>query len=486
MDGWDVFGGDDVAPVVPPSLPAKRARSDETLSAALAPFLDADGAPITVPRLPPLHQPTEAEKAQALQVWPDHPPLRLGPIAFAELVDECGRGFVASRDIAVGEVLMVEAPLVRWPGAERTPLVLLRAVLASDACHAVVAAMRRLHPVDLQPLASLADLEAEYQPTIDALLPLWRAAGLPRDAVPGAAAAASDERASLLQLCLAVRWNAFDSGLFLHQAIFNHAPSRHANCDKAAIAAPAASAGGGGAVSVVRATRPIAAGAQCLISYLQPPELSAAASVARLRHFDFDAGVRPRDDVWDRAPDDARDGCVGADARTRALEDEAQRRVAAALRERALRKAVARSRAALGALGDALGEGHLSVASARRALCEGLRRRVQAGEAAAAADDEGAAALLLLLEAALELWTTQRALLGPLHPECAQTLHDVGGALGALLARGARHLFAAHPAVWGTPAAAARGEQRAMELHAQIAALYDTGALLPMTGGGGA
>ena len=40
-------------------------------------------------------------------------------------------------------------------------------------------------------------------------------------------------RDALLRLCLAVRWNAFDSGLFLHQAIFNHAPARAANCDKA-------------------------------------------------------------------------------------------------------------------------------------------------------------------------------------------------------------------------------------------------------------
>jgi len=33
------------------------------------------------------------------------------------------------------------------------------------------------------------------------------------------------------------RWNAFASGLFLHQSIFNHAPSRRANADKAALRA---------------------------------------------------------------------------------------------------------------------------------------------------------------------------------------------------------------------------------------------------------
>ncbi len=44
-------------------------------------------------------------------------------------------------------------------------------------------------------------------------------------------------RAELLRLCLVCRWNAFASGLFLHQSIFNHAPSRRANADKAALRA---------------------------------------------------------------------------------------------------------------------------------------------------------------------------------------------------------------------------------------------------------
>lgn len=74
----------------------------------------------------------------------------------------------------------------------------------------------------------LPRLASEHSSTVDTLLPLWRK-WRPED---------SDEagRSSLLRLCLVVQWNAFEGGLFLHQALFNHAPARHANCEKATIA----------------------------------------------------------------------------------------------------------------------------------------------------------------------------------------------------------------------------------------------------------
>ena len=131
-----------------------------------------------------------------------------------------------------------------------------------------------------------------------------------------------------------------------------------------------------------------------------------------------------------------------------------------------------------------------SPASARRVLHEPLRRRLQtdraaggaAGASAGAAsaveadkEEEAAvvAALLLLLESAVELWTTQRELLGPLHPEGARTLHDVGSCLGALLARAPRALFSCWPGVWDSAGSASHGERRALELHRAIAALYE-------------
>ena len=84
---------------------------------------------------------------------------------------------------------------------------------------------------------------------------------------------------------------------------------------------------------------------------------------------------------------------------------------------------------------------------------------------------ESGEATSLLLECALELWYTQRLLLGPLHPECAQTLHAIGSAMQALLASAPQRLFQDFPQ-WATPALASKAEQRALQLHLAIAALY--------------
>ena len=116
-----------------------------------------------------------------------------------------------------------------------------------------------------------------------------------------------------------------------------------------------------------------------------------------------------------------------------------------------------------------------------RALRARLHVREVGGEAGGGEEldeaDAGVEALLLLLESSMELWRTQRGLLGPLHPECAVTMHDIGHALGALLARAPRALFARHAGVWDSPHTAGHAERRALELHAQIAALYDTRSL---------
>lgn len=567
-DGWDVFGDDEkstTTAVATPVLPVKRSRANPL--AAIAPFLNDDRAQlmdVPPPPVPP-HRPTAEDGERALAVWPDHPPLLIGPIALHDFAD-CGRGFVATRDVAVGEVLMVEAPIVNWLDEERSPPALLRALLAadvdagqSDQLREKLRALRRLHPMTLTGVPHLAARATEYRSAIEAALPLWRAAGLCDDnggngtnhldvpqsanarsssrtdgaaggddenARNGAVARSDDVEAAegsahareqLLRLCLVARWNAFDSGLFLHQSIFNHAPSRIANCDKASTTAPAggmlgSNAGGvgdagasrGGVLSVVRATRPIAAGAQCLITYVQPPELSAAASVPLMAHWDFDSDALPRHPEWDRAPrappaptlassatpasaadaaaaaaDGGARGSSGAgaadvaatDAEMLRVEETALRHVRTALRARKLGELVHDATAALSTAAEALGEAHLGVARARRVLRDGLRKRVESD----AADDEEAAvgALLLLLTTAHALWVTQRALLGPLHPDGAQSLHDIGSALGALLARSPRRLFAACPGLWDSPEAVSRGERAALELHAKLAALYD-------------
>ena len=457
-DGWDVFGDADdapVAPVIPPS--SKRPRVDP-----LAPFLNDDGSTINVPPPPPPCAADSPFAADALSVWPDHPPHRLGPLVLAN-DERSGRGFIAARDVAVGEILMVEAPAVHWPDSkntffysERGPHSLIHAVLSlgDDECRATLAAMKSLHPTSLAAAPNLPELRKEYDPIINALLPLWRDPG-------------PDTRDELLRLCLTVRWNAFDSGLFLHHSIFNHAPSRRANCDKAAVRGS-----GGEKWSVVRATRWIPKGAQCLISYVQPAELSAASSRQGFLQFDFDGDVQPRHPEWDRPPRrDGLDSLYDADMLTRELEEETYRMVKSAFSSTLSLTPVAEARDHLGALIDELGLRHLSVACARMEVLLLLRRRLREEEKAEE-EEETTEGWLLLLECALELWRTQKAVLGPLHPNNVQTLQDISAGLRSMLARKPSRLFASFEGLWETAAGASQAEEYAESLAERVAALY--------------
>jgi len=98
-----------VVPIVPP--PAKKRTRDE-LDAALAPFHDHAGRPITVDSAALLPQPpsmaSERQHTAALAIWPSYPPYVLGPLVLETDLRGVGgcRGFVASRDVLPGEVPM--------------------------------------------------------------------------------------------------------------------------------------------------------------------------------------------------------------------------------------------------------------------------------------------------------------------------------------------------------------------------------------------
>jgi hypothetical protein len=563
-DPFDVFG--EAAPSTLPAASlldlaaAARKRTRDDVEIALAPFMDSQGKPVEVGSpSAPLDSEGSSRYIDALAIWPTHRPFALGPLRLSRGIDGIGgaRGFVAARNVQPGEVLMAEAPLLTWPTAERHALPLLRSLLERPRPEraALLRALRWLHPERLEevPLAERRRLAAEHAPTIAALLPLWSrtdegvdaeeeaeaedmaAAGAPEPPSPEAWA-----RGALLRLCLVVSWNAFEGGLFLHQSLFNHAPSRAANCDKSTQPAPgrasslgSARTGAGSApgattpLSVIRATRPIAAGSECFICYCQPPELSAVAAARHLAQFDFVPSYA-RDLVgWDTWPVPVPAAAAGAmadvagaplrtqaeaDALTLSLEDRATRALRIALRSGTMgcewrcedmgcggedtgggsaagesgcggeaSICLVDATAVIDALAARLGSSHLAVATARRTLIEGLRRQLQRQESAAApAPPSGAAvaveavgveALCVLLTQATELWACQRALLGPVHPECALTLFDVAQCLARLLGTAPATLFARFPR-WGTAALASHAERRAATLHAAIAALY--------------
>ena len=457
-DAWSLFGDDDTTDAPPPPPPPIAAAAAAATGAAAVDAALAVFAEITVPT----PQPREHGEGSS-SLWPAQPAKFMGPITLRS-VDGMGRGFVAARDLEPGELLLVEAPLLRWPTAERQPAPLLRALASSPPAEraAALAALALLHPVAPLEATARARAEAAHGRTADELAPLWKGAECSRD--------------ELLRLCLVVQWNGFASGLFLHQSIFNHACPQFANCDKSAVAAGGGARGGGGAAAAAAARRcrscarrarsraaSSAASRTCSRPSSSPPSAPSASASLILGRAPANrpstrwrrpaAGRRRRADADDEAGARAIQGAAReVDAALGAPPEATEPLVRAALRP--LRRACA-------------GPRHLALAAAHRRIVAALgsARRLRAAPPARAA---------LALECAVELWATQRALLGPLHPDGAETLRHVGALLQHLLASAPQLLFERFPD-WGTAAAAAHAERRAMQLHEGIARLYDNG-----------
>jgi len=149
-------------------VPATAASSKRN---ALAPFADANGDQVVVP--PRLTAAADVNTADALCVWPEHPPRVVGPIAVRQIPGS-GRGFVAARDISPGQVLIWEQPFVPWPSAEHEPLSLLQSVLRRSAVErrVALAALSRLHPMELRSVSAFdrPRLEEDHCACVDALL----------------------------------------------------------------------------------------------------------------------------------------------------------------------------------------------------------------------------------------------------------------------------------------------------------------------------
>ena len=101
-----------------------------------------------------------------------------------------------------------------------------------------------------------------------------------------------------------------------------------------------------------------------------------------------------------------------------------------------------------------------------------LRRRLREEDFWAEKEEETTEGWLLLLECALELWRTQKAVLGPLHPNNVQTLQDISAGLRSMLARKPSRLFASFEGLWETAAGASQAEEYAESLAERVAALY--------------
>ena len=225
----------------------------------------------------------QARRAASLP-WPRRPPLYLGPVELRSRLAEGGhRGYVAARDLPPGTCVLVEAPLVPgWSDAQtgrRLGWQSVRHLLERSEARSTVRCLEELHP-RREHVGSVFKTERSQIMALDRTQIVDMMNGMAdHDQAKALAKYANeneitnsdntrvDER-DIKRLLLALRYNGFESGLYLHFAMFNH--SEDPNCIKFR---PAEDGGGGTArqYSEARTTRHVRKGDALTISYLENP-----------------------------------------------------------------------------------------------------------------------------------------------------------------------------------------------------------------------
>ncbi|ETI40230.1 hypothetical protein F443_14331 [Phytophthora nicotianae P1569] len=195
--------------------------------------------------------------------WDDVKPLAVGPIDLVTSFNSVGgsRGYVATRDLKPGTQVLVEQVYVPWPSDVETSdpeffLATMESVLSRPDYAEIMEHLSHLYPEKLSELPEglLSAGREKYGPQVDELSKNFSELALSHDQV--------------LQNVFAMQCNAFDSGVFLYNAMFNH------DCNPNCVKFTPEGAGPEGGVSEVRVARPIAKGEQLTISYLYPREQS--------------------------------------------------------------------------------------------------------------------------------------------------------------------------------------------------------------------
>lgn len=202
--------------------------------------------------------------------WDDVKPLTVGPI---ELVTDCrgiggSRGYIAARDLEPGARVLVEQVYVPWPSdvEQSDPsffIATLESILSRVDYKDIMMHLSYLHPQQLNELPDelLVAGQTKYGDLLKQLRLDFQHLALSED--------------ELLQNVFAMQCNAFDSGVFLYNAMFNH--DCNPNCVKFT---PESTTSG---ISEVRVAKKIRKGEPLSISYLYPREQSREKRQQNLR-----------------------------------------------------------------------------------------------------------------------------------------------------------------------------------------------------------
>ncbi|GAB9465678.1 putative set-domain transcriptional regulator protein, zn-binding site [Globisporangium polare] len=202
--------------------------------------------------------------------WDDVKPLSVGSI---ELVTDCrgiggSRGYIAARDLEPGTQVLVEQVYVPWPSdvEQSDPsffIATLESILSRVDYKDIMTHLSYLHPQQLNELPDelLVAGRAKYGDLLKQLRLDFQHLVLSED--------------ELMQNVFAMQCNAFDSGVFLYNAMFNH--DCNPNCVKFT---PESTTPG---ISEVRVAKKILKGEPLTISYLYPREQSRENRQQNLR-----------------------------------------------------------------------------------------------------------------------------------------------------------------------------------------------------------
>lgn len=230
-----------------------------------------------------------------ISVWEKRAPLFKGPIATVRpSIAGIGgnRGFVASKDLKPGTLLLVEKPIFTWPQEQvgrELGLISIHSILIHEDFQAIVRDMEDLHPTkrDVDRICRSEDetvsenereqiqlmigkMQTRYSDSeeLKRILTIARK----RNITSGSGNHVIDD-IDVLRMLLSLRYNGFDSGVYLHFAIFNH--DDDPNCIKFL---PKYSSSQKRNVknvfSEVRTTKFVAKGEPLTLHYLNPRETS--------------------------------------------------------------------------------------------------------------------------------------------------------------------------------------------------------------------
>ncbi|KAL9186918.1 hypothetical protein ACHAXT_010638 [Thalassiosira profunda] len=236
----------------------------------------------------------DQRKRTAALPWPDRPPLYLGPMALSDTLSEGGgRGWVATQELPPGTCILIEEPLVKgWSDEQmgkRLGLESVRYLLGMENASSIVKCMEELHPkrrkvedvLKVSGEESSAKSDAPIDP-LDTIQIIDMMADMNRDAshVQQVEALLKDakernvtnsdgsplEDRDINRLLLAMRYNGFDSGLYMHFAMFNH--SEDNTCIKFR---PHGEKSTSGYYSEARTTRHVKKGEALTLHYIENP-----------------------------------------------------------------------------------------------------------------------------------------------------------------------------------------------------------------------